>query len=65
MPQYNRFDMRRVIEEYVINPRYRKVLLLKLCEGYTYEETAEMTNYSTQHVKSICKQYKGYLLSLL
>ena len=62
---YSRFDMHRAIETYVINPRYREVLRLKLCEGMTHEQVAEAVNYSTQHVKYICREYKDYLLSRL
>ena len=65
MPKYNRHDMQQIIESYVINPRYRELLRLKLCEGMTYEQVAEAVNYSTQHVKHICLAYKDFLISLL
>ena len=65
MTGYNRFDMRNAIESYVVNPRYREILRLRLCEGYTMEQTAEATHYSTQHVKHVCKTYKDYLISRL
>lgn len=62
---YSRYDMRNAIEEFIINPRYRDVLRLRYCEGMTHEQVAEATHYSTQHVKSICKTYKNYLMSRL
>ena len=62
---YNRIELCKLIDSYVINPRYREVLRLKLCEGLTYEQVAEAANYSTQHVKYIVKEYKGFLISLL
>ena len=62
---YDRFEMGDKIERYVINPRYRQILRLKYCEGMTHEQVAEATNYSTQHVKHICKAYKNILISLL
>ena len=65
MPKYSRFDMYKAIEEYVVNPRYRILLRLKYCEGMTYEQVAEAVNYSPQHVKAICKEYKDYLISHL
>ena len=65
MPKYNRYDMQRAIESYVINPKYRQMLYLKLCEGMTYEQVAEACSYSTQHVKAICKEYKDFLIRLL
>ena len=65
MPDYKNSDMCRAISEYVRNPRYRELLRLRYCEGRTYEEIGEITNYSVQHVKHICKTYKEYLLSHL
>ena len=63
MPNYDRFAMGDTIDRYVINARYREVLRLKFCEGLTYEQVAESTHYSTQHVKHICKTYKDDLIS--
>ena len=65
MPGYKRSDMCRVIEEYVLNARYRDVLRLRYCDGRTYEEIAEICNYSTQHVKYVCKRYRDYLMNCL
>ena len=62
---YNRLDMCRAIDSYVVNPRYREVLRLKLCEGLTYEQVGEITHYSTQHVKHICRSYKSDLMRRL
>ena len=50
--------MGKVIEAYVINPKYRQVLYLRYVEGMTHEQVAEAAGYSTQHVKSICKNYR-------
>lgn len=65
MPRYDRFEMGRAIEKFIINPRYRLLLRLKLCEGMTYEEVAEAVSYSTQHVKHIVKTYREFLISQL
>lgn len=65
MLEYKRSAMKNAIEEHVANPNYRKLLTLKLCEGYTYEAAAEAANYSTQHAKRLCKKYKPFLMSLL
>lgn len=65
MSNYNRKTMMGVIDDYVINPRYREVLRLRYCEGFPYEAIGEMTHYSTQHVKYICKAHKENLFSLL
>ena len=65
MVKYDRYKMRDAIDKYVVNPRYRNVLLLKYYDGYSHEEVAEKSNYSTQHVKYICKEYQDYLFSHL
>ena len=65
MSNYSRKTMLAVIDDYVVNPRYREVLRLRYCEGVPYEMIGEMTHYSTQHVKYICKTYKEYLIGLL
>lgn len=62
---YKNSDMCNAINEYVRNPRYREVLRLRYCEGRTYEEIAELVNFSPQHVKYICKSYKDILISHL
>lgn len=60
---YKNSDMRNAINEYVHNPRYRETLVLRFCEGFTYEEIAEAVNFSPQHVKYICSEYKPLLMS--
>lgn len=63
--EYRNSDMALAIEEYVHNTRYREMLRLRYCEGMTYEEIAEAVDYSTQHIKTICKKYKDLLYSHL
>lgn len=65
MPIYKNSDMCRAIDEYVHNPRYRELLRLRFCDGFTYEEIAEAVNFSPQHVRSICAKYKPLLISAL
>ena len=65
MPTYKRSDMCQAIEDYVINASYRVILRYRFCEGYTYEKIAELTNYSTPHIKYICGKYKDYLINRL
>ena len=65
MPVYKNSDMCRAINEYCHNSKYRQVLHLRYCEGFTYEEIAEATNFSPQHVRSICMRYKQILISNL
>ena len=63
MSYYSRVDMCEASETYVVNAKYREVLRLRYCEGQTYEKIGEICNYSTQHVKHICKIYRDYLMS--
>lgn len=65
MPDYKNSDMVHVINEYVHNYRYRDVLRLRYCDYLTYEEIAERVNFTTQHVKHICRTYKPLLISHL
>ncbi len=65
MPEYSNSDMAFVISEYIHNPKYREILRLRYCDGYTYEEIAEEVNFSPQHVKALCKKYKQTLISHL
>jgi RNA polymerase sigma factor (sigma-70 family) len=63
MPEYKNSDMLTAINEYVHNSRYRDLLRLKYCDGHTYEEIAEIVNFSPQHVKRICREYRAVLMS--
>jgi DNA-directed RNA polymerase specialized sigma subunit len=65
MPVYKNSDMLYIINEYVHSPKYREILRLRFCDGYTYEEIAEAVNFSPQHVRYICKSYKPMLISHL
>ena len=60
---YKNSDMCRTIDEYVHNTKYRELLRLRYCEGFTYEEIAEAVSFSTQHVKHVCRSYHQLLMS--
>lgn len=60
---YKNSEMLLAINEYVHNVQYREVLRLRLCEGYTYEQIAELVRFSPQHVKHIVRSYKDLLIS--
>ena len=62
---YKNSDTLAAITEYAHNPRYRELLRLRYCEGFTYEEIAEAVSFSPQHVKHICREYKPILMSHL
>ena len=63
--EYRNSDMKSAIDEYIHNSNYREMLRLRYCEGMTYEQIAEAVDYSTQHIKAICKKYKDLLFSQL
>lgn len=65
MPEYKNSDMLAIISEYIHHPRYREILRLRFCDGFTYEEIAGKVNFSPQHVKAICAKYKPVLISHL
>lgn len=65
MTIYSNSAMRQAIAEYVHDFKYRELLQLRFCDGYTYEEISAMVNFSPQHVKYICRTYKDYLISRL
>ena len=56
-PHYTADQMDYLIDQHIHKIRYRAVLKLKLLDELTFEEVAEQTGYSTQHVKTIV--YKG------
>ena len=65
MLDYKNSEMMMVIDEYVHNPRYRELLRLRYCDGFTYEEIAEKVNFSARHVRNICKIYRPLLIDNL
>ena len=60
---YKNSDMKAAISEFVHNSKYREILILRFCEGFTYEEISGAVNFSPQHVKYICSEYKPLLMS--
>lgn len=45
MPEYKNSDMLVIINEYIHHPRYREILRLRFCDGFTYEEIAGEVNF--------------------
>lgn len=60
---YTNSAMRTAIEELVHVQRHRTVLVLRYCDGLTYDEISNETSFSPQHVKYICKNYKNLLMN--
>ena len=54
-----------VINEYIPDDRYRKILILKLCQNMSYEAIGEACGFSPSWVKQIVKRYRAEIMSLL
>ena len=65
MKLYSRTRAAEIIDEYVPNERYRRVLKLRICENMGYEDIGEAVGYSTQWVKDIVRRYRPEIMSLL
>jgi len=52
-----------LIDEYIHNARYRKILKDRLIDGLTYAEIADLRNYSERQVKNIVYQCESKLFS--
>lgn len=63
--EYKNSDMCRAIAEHVHNEKYRELLRLRFCDGYTYDEISCATNFSAQHIKHLCKIYRDMLMNNL
>lgn len=63
MNEYRNSDMHEAITEYCHVSRYRDILRLRYCDGMTFEEISQITNFSEQHCKRICYAYKDLLMS--
>lgn len=60
---YRNSDMQTAIDEYVHVSWQREACRLKFIEGYTYEQIAELTGYSTVYIKEIIKKHKTILFA--
>lgn len=65
MQIYSAKRLCEIIDDYVHDARYRKILKMRFCENITYEVIAEEVGFSTQYTKEIVKRYKAMLFSLL
>lgn len=55
---YKNSEVSSAIDEYIHSAWQRQALKLRLCDGLTYEQIAEITGYSTQYIKEIVKRHK-------
>lgn len=65
IPEYTNSQMRELIDEHIHNEKYRRILLLRYIDGLTYERIAEITDMSTQQVKTIVYRAQNKLLKHL
>ncbi len=59
-----RTDIEEIVNEYVVGfraKRNRKLLLLRWCDGLTFEELAEELDMSVSQVKKITYEYEKVL----
>ena len=52
---YTNSEMRKAIDECIHNDMYRKILRLRMIDGWTYERIAEKVNRTPRHVNRIVK----------
>lgn len=65
MTEFRNSDFRSAVNEYVHHHRHRQVLIDHICDGYTFEETAERNDYSVRQTKNIVYRYGDRLFLLL
>ena len=57
-------EIQHIIDEYIHNERHREILHDRWIDGLTFEELAEMYDYSVRQVKRIVHKY-DYLLEII
>ena len=62
---YTNSQMSALIDEHVHVKWQREALKMKLCDGLTHEQIAEITGYSTQYIKEIIKKNKALLFTYI
>lgn len=50
---YSRSEIEHVIDEWILNERYRAIMRRRLIDGITYERLAEEFDMSTSQIKRI------------
>lgn len=59
----SRSEIERLIDEWILNERDRKILKRRLIDGICYEPLAEEFELSVRHVKTIVYKAKEKLLT--
>lgn len=58
-------ELKRLIDEYVHNKKYREILYLHFIDSETFEKIAETVDLSTTRVKNIVYKYGDKVLNHL
>ena len=53
MKEYTNSEIGKLIDEYIHSERDRRILRLRLIDGFTYEQIAELVDMSVRQVKNI------------
>jgi len=57
-PDLSRNEITYLIEQYVFSARDRKMLKLRLLDGFTYEKLSEIFDLSVRQVRNIIRKNK-------
>ena len=53
MMDYSRSELNHIIDEWILNEKYRAIMKRRLLDGITYEALAEEFDMSTSQIKRI------------
>lgn len=63
--EYTNSQMRELIGEHIHSQRDRRIMSLRLIEGYTYERLAETVDMSTVQVKRIVHREQAKIFKMI
>lgn len=59
--EYTNSQIRALIEEYIHNKRDRSILMVRLIDGLTFEQIAELVEMSPRQVRTIVHKCESIL----
>ncbi len=54
-----------LINEYIPDEKYKKILIMKMCQNMSYETIGEAAGFSPSWVKQIVNRYRPDIMSML
>lgn len=63
--EYTNSQIRELIEEYIHNKRDRAILMVRLIDGLTFEQIAELVEMSPRQVRTIVHKCESELFKHL